>query len=262
MRGCEIGNDRDGREGWRDFRCVHPGNRATPPFAQPSREQDGGTLLLEHDMGEDRLRADHELYCHLLRGGFAGKDWDVFAAALFNYGYQVLRAWIHSGQMFTKARCSRMGPSIPLDVAEELAIETLGEALGGFRDDVLIPGRWDPTLGASLTTYFTGCCILRFPNVYRRHLRSDERWSKALAGADQACSTDDRGNLADPAAQVDLTASVLEELRQLPTKTGEIVVLRDMGYTHSEIAEITGLTIGAIEARMYRLGHRPRKQHD
>ncbi len=57
-----------------------------------------------------------------------------------------------------------------------MAGEVVTVALAPFRDEVLLPGLWDPAKGASLTTYFVGQCILRFPNVYRSWLAHLEEY--------------------------------------------------------------------------------------
>lgn len=239
---------------------------ATEPGESPKPEPDPPRHphpTTPKEAGPDRasLQADNELLGRLARAGFAGKEWDTFTAVLFDYGYQVVRAWICSGRMFTRCRCRlpRHGP-ISIDVADELAMDTLAEAIPGFRDEVLIPGKWDPEGGAALTTFFIGFCTLRFPNVYRQRYRSDERWTKAIAGADQQSRSDDRGRFADPANQVDLTARLLEAMSRLPTKTQEILILREIGYDNTEIAELTGLTVGAVESRVDRLSRRRRQK--
>lgn len=231
-----------------------PGSDDVPTSGASPTDRRRRLRPLRTDPDQAYVQRDHDLYQMLARSGFAGKDWDAFATVLYTLGFQALRASIYSGRMFTQ--CGWRLPRavlLSVDVAEELATDTLAEAIPGFRNQVLVAGRWSPDGGATLKTFFLGYCALQFPNVYRRRLRSDERWAKAVAGADLEYRRDDRGRFADPATQVDLAASLLDAMSKLPVKTREILVLKEMGYGHAEIAELTGLTIKAIESRLDRL---------
>ena len=107
--------------------------------------------------------------------GFEGEAWDKVAAALIDYGFQVMRAWVVTGEVFKKmtekGRVYRDPPrsGIPRDDALMLAEDTVADAIVNFRDRVLKRGIWDPSRGANLTTFFIGNCLLyQFPNLYRR----------------------------------------------------------------------------------------------
>jgi hypothetical protein len=123
----------------------------------------------------ERLAGDAELFEGLRKAGFRGEEWDFFANELARYGLAVIGGWIRRGLM--KARCAEkriqvpsLPPSAQQDDSVVLAIagETVALALDRFRDDVLIPGVWDPAKGASLRTFFIGQCLRRYGNVVQR----------------------------------------------------------------------------------------------
>lgn len=131
---------------------------------------DGGAAM-PHEQDRRQLAA-------LQDGGFRGPEWDRFATTLAGYGFQVMVAWIETGQVFDrlqeKTRHIRLKPpsdgrALSGDVAEELAVETVGRALRAFRT-VLEQQGWSASRGASLHTFFIGRCLFRFPAVYRRWL--------------------------------------------------------------------------------------------
>lgn len=124
----------------------------------------------------------------------------------------------------------------------------VAEAIAAFRKDVLIPGTWDPSKGASLRTYFIGNCKLRFANVYRRWI-SETRGIPIDDGTIRAELEHQR------AARVPV--EVTAELRRLAPRLRDgtierINALGAVGYTKAEIAAIDGTTEGAINARLYR----------
>ena len=133
-----------------------------------------------------RLRADAELLGRLNTDGFRGPGWGRFVDVLVEYGCAVLTAWTATGAIYghvaRQARIRLEEPPVEItpEDAEDLAAETVADALGRFRDRVLAVGRWDPRRGASLATYWIGYCILRFPDVYRRWLTAQRRWHPIL----------------------------------------------------------------------------------
>lgn len=208
-----------------------------------------------------RLLADIELLNDARAEGFKGPRFAELARALVEYGYQVLGAWIRTGVIFQKvgekgasrylAGHERRVPKA-LDAAE-LTNDVVAEGLVAFIDEVLRPGQWDHTKGAALTTYFVGQCVLRFPKIYIEWLRATKRFEScrsldAIARLELPSSRpyDDpeyvaliRGRLAEG------RASTSETLRA-------ILLLREEGYSHPEIAEVLGISVGAIESRLHR----------
>jgi hypothetical protein len=142
-----------------------------------------------------------------------------------------------------------------LDDRQELAMEVVARALVFFREHALVAGKWTPTGGANITTFFAGACIAVFPNVCRAWLKEYEM--------DQGCDRLDLGqldHLLDPragvgpeerACQVDLFETALkaagtDRLRRALAS----VVLTDAQY--SEIAENEGTSEDAIKQLFYR----------
>ncbi|MGH2657485.1 MAG: hypothetical protein ACRDIZ_12445 [Actinomycetota bacterium] len=94
------------------------------------------------------------------------------------YAYQVLLAWILTGEVFGK--CLAQGlrglgagdqPRMQRQDAEELAYDVVGQAVVAFRDRVLKPGRWAAEAGATLKTFFVGQVLIQFIPIYKSWLR-------------------------------------------------------------------------------------------
>lgn len=195
----------------------------------------------------ERLAADQDLLLDLQLTGFTGRPWEHFATVLAKYGFPIMVAWITSLTVF--AECQRKGIPIkapPGDTwalrrdAEDLAIDVVARAINRFRDEVLIPGRWDSRMGASLKTYFVGQCLLRFRDVYRNWCRDDAR---RQVPHDRAALLTEVGRNAEgsDAAGVALTHVRLEEgLQALDPRTRTVLLLREQGYSYEEIAQRLG----------------------
>jgi len=155
-----------------------PGAKPPPLDAASRLEPETGDVFdteEERQRAEhvDRLLADANLVADLTAAGYEGKEWQLAAEELTRYGFDVLCSWMRKGTIYNKCaqknRPVKRAPEGALDQAEieSLAGETVTHALRFFRETVLKPGRWDPAKGASITTFFVGQCILRFPEVYR-----------------------------------------------------------------------------------------------
>lgn len=198
----------------------------------------------------DRLAADVQLRDRLMFSGYAGRDWETFRGALAAYGVQVLVAWCITGKIFVECQrinftIRRRRSTITLDDAMELAGETVAEALVFFREEVLIPGKWDPAKGASLKTFFVGACKLRFPGVYRR-------WEREY----RPVSTDgDTDKIQDHAAsnKPDFLLLLRQELESIPDQVvRQGLVLEATGFTRAEIAEVLECSEKTVENRILR----------
>jgi DNA-directed RNA polymerase specialized sigma24 family protein len=214
----------------------------------------------------DRLKrriGDSRLLARLSENGFEGIEYEIFADDLARYAIPVLRGWMYSGYIFFLAakRGYRLAPSdAELDqlrrdsaLRDELAIMTVAKALRFFRSRALLAGGWTVDGGASLTTYFTGSCVFVFPNEFRRHRRTQQRWREQDL-------LDNRGFIAaasaaqDPAGIVAGNLWVEGCLDQLDERARAIVELRMDDYSQAEIVEMLGETsIRAIEGVLYRL---------
>ena len=199
--------------------------------------------------------------------GFEGRAWREVSGALIDYGFQVMRAWIVTGQIFSKMAAKGRkvpdppGRGIPREDALVLAQDTVADAIVDFRDRVLKRGLWDPSKGASLTTFFIGnCLIYQFPNLYRNWRREYLRASRYEAieneGERDHPALKLRSN-DDPAHEVvaaDHTDRVVIKILEPVTDNTnrEILILRSEGFGIDEIAEALGLDYGAVESRLYR----------
>jgi DNA-directed RNA polymerase specialized sigma24 family protein len=123
----------------------------------------------------DRLAGDADLVSALREQGFEGPDWDFVVNELVKYGIAVLGGWVRRGVI--KSKCAQKGIRVPetpehirsnSQALEDIVAETVAEAIVYFRDDVLVPGVWDPSKGAALKTFFIGQCMKRYANVLRR----------------------------------------------------------------------------------------------
>ena len=197
--------------------------------------------------------------------GFEGETWKEVAAALVDYGFQVMRAWVVTGEVFRrmreKGRAYSDPPSggIPRDEALVLAQDTVADAIVDFRDRVLRQGIWNPSKGANLTTFFIGNCLLfQFPKLYRSWRRDYERARRQETNlSDAGFPVPETPAKEDPAHKVvtdDHTRRTLEDtLGSIRNHTNKaIVVLDGEGYGIDEIAETLGLSYKAVEARLYR----------
>lgn len=201
-----------------------------------------------------RLEADRDLVYELSLHRYEGALWQRFAKALAEYGFQVIKAWIATGRMFLE--CKRKG--FGLDVAQrgharddvvDLAGETVAVSLAAFRDKVLIPGKWDPTRGASLRTFFIGQCVYQFPNIYRHWCREALTPAMpAVMGMMETSST----------PRMETMIDLKREFLALPSNdVRHLLVLREMGYSAEEVAKRTGTSKRSVESRLHR--HRAQK---
>lgn len=91
-----------------------------------------------------RLHADVELHQQLADEDFEGLRWDRFVEALVEFAFPVLTTWIVSGAIRKHVARNALvlleGPRSPItqEDAEDLASETIADALGSFRDRVLL----------------------------------------------------------------------------------------------------------------------------
>lgn len=205
----------------------------------------------------DRLAADAELVRILREQGFAGPDYNYAARELVRYGVAVLTRWLLTEEVYpillTRFRIGleRPRPALQKDEALSLAGEVVAVALHHFRADVLIPNKWTPSKGASLTTFFVGQCLLRLPNVHRRWLREsrdafyselDERERQHYALGQVSNRT---RNIEDDVITELIGAAHLNAVRSVNAR--KAFVYSACGYSQAEIANILGTTDKAVE---------------
>jgi DNA-directed RNA polymerase specialized sigma24 family protein len=202
-----------------------------------------------------RLQADCELRDALASQEFTGPAYAVFEEELASYGHQVMTAWLATGQIFALCRqagLNLMTLPIPLSEREDLAQETVAEALRTFKRAALQQGGWRPEGGASLRTFFTGALFRQFANIWKKRLRA--RVPLAEPSLDTLPSdTESPGpGPADTALQRDEIRRGLAEITNDRTRVA--LVLTEDGYEQEEIAEILGpdVTPRAVEGYLRR----------
>jgi DNA-directed RNA polymerase specialized sigma24 family protein len=241
-----------------------PTDRAVPeewlddPRLQPERE------VLQ------RLEGDIELVSDLIVAGYQGPPWRRFANALAAYALPVIKGWLRTGIIYERCRQKRLGlflprgpiPELAKEDIEEIAQETIVAALSGFREEVLIPGLWDPRKRASLTTFFIGQCLIRFVAVFRKTVGEIRRRRAAeYSHPDLIERLRPISNAADPERTAIIRQLLDQERKKLPKVTVDILKLQADGFTQEEIAEMLEMSVGAVESRLYR--HRfVRRQED
>jgi RNA polymerase sigma-70 factor (ECF subfamily) len=190
--------------------------------------------------------------------GFSGPQWSVVEDALIDYGYQLMTKLLGTGVIFQ--RCSEHGlrlcsADIPPVEQDDLAQETVVEALRVFKDSFAKGKGWDPTGGANLRTFFARGLLLQFANIWRKRLRSKPVGSEI--------TLDELADL--PAADLGPHEAFVQrdEIRRgladvSSKRTRAALVLTADGYEQEEIADILGVTPRAVEGYLRR--HRKRAQ--
>lgn len=211
-----------------------------------------------------------ELVSELILSGYTGPKYDRFANALAAYGFQVIRSWIRTGLILQRCREKGLGlylprgatPELTEEDIEDITQETLVKALRAFKDEVLVPGVWDHTKGATLKTYFIGQCLIRFANVYRTAVGRLGRQRLAEFHLPTEGALDNlKGTTPDPEMTQIRRSEIRRAARQIKSPvTREILFLLSQGHTQAEVAEMLGLTIKAVESRLLRHRNDLRKE--
>ena len=214
----------------------------------------------------DRLAGDADLVTDLRHQGFQGDDWDFFVNELARYGIAVVGGWIRRGVMAAKCAEKQIRvPSLPdwvsndREAVDDIATETVAEALNHFRDDVLVPCVWDPAKGAALKTFFVGQCMRRYANVVRRWLKHDQQARNELA-------TDDVDVLhpgailgvEDDAIRSVTAQRILEGVSS--ERAARALAMDACGYSNAEIAADLGASLDAVSSLLKRARAEIRKQ--
>lgn len=242
-----------------------PGPSATTPTKVGSTRpvaQSGSTAVPDPDeLAEHtaRLQADCELRGALAAEGFAGPAYGEFADDLASYGYEVMMAWLATGQIFDRCRQAGLGLKVlpvPVGDREDLAQDTVAAALNAFKRQGLQQGGWRPGGGASLRTYFTGALCQQFANTWKKWLRT--RVIPIVVPLEAVPPA-----LASPVPGPDEIAVQRDEIRRGLDKienerTRAALVLAEDGYEQEEIAELLGPTVTARAVEGYLRRHRLR----
>ena len=206
----------------------------------------------DHDVEAERLErllADRDLITRLEYSNYADAEWEQVATEFARYGISVIKSWIGKGTIYRKLREKRLGgvPEAPPDwfnddVVWDLTADTVMAALHWFKDNVLIPHRWNPERpggAASLKTFFIGQCLFQFRPVFRRWYRAESTRRRHVVAVDPA----DPELLGRPGRdRVDRAIIAREEateaLAQINGDHAQRAFVMDAaGMTHAEIAE-------------------------
>jgi hypothetical protein len=214
----------------------------------------------------DRLAGDAELVATLRAAGFAGQDWDFFVEELARYGIAVISGWLRAGVMQAKCAEKRIRvPALPetarrdVETLNEIALETVAEALNHFRDDVLVPGVWDPNRGAALKTFFVGQCMKRYANVVRRAIKHDLTRAEEIPTGDFAAL--DIGRVTGVEDDVIRTITAQNILRGAgDERAARALALDACGFSNAEIAADLNTTLDGSSSLIKRARARIRKQ--
>jgi DNA-directed RNA polymerase specialized sigma24 family protein len=215
-------------------------------------------MTSEHGGPEEVPHADAALRDRLQTVGCAGPLWERVAAQFARYGWSVMTAWLATrviaGKCQEKGRPVELPDDWTLDDQQDLVATAVAHGLDSFRQ-ALLADRWKPEKGASLRTYFLGGCVLAFPNALRQW-ENDRRRYRDAAGAwarePAACVP-----AAEPAGMVDALNALASLISDESERDQAIRRLCFDGYTPAEIAEILGMTPGAVNTALYRMRRRP-----
>jgi Sigma-70, region 4 len=216
------------------------------------------------------LGGDKRLHDELASQQFHGLLHERFEDELVRYALAVLNAWLISGTVFEHLRSRGVGLETDdytlkllrddSDERQGLADAVVAAALPDFRRRALRDGGWASTGQASLTTYFMGTCLWKFPNEYRR-FNTDLRRNQLARPSGEDILLDEQPGHAQPVdAQAVDKIGLSADLAEHPPRTQAAVILALYGYTQIEIAELLDATEKAVEGRLFRWRKREKKR--
>jgi DNA-directed RNA polymerase specialized sigma24 family protein len=235
-----------------------PGTDVDPARLEPNEGYNGGSgELIVGWLGDPelaaerehlrRLVADEELLLEQQLHGFDGRAWDKFAQEMARYGVAIMSSWIRRGVIYGRVNAlthfglGRLEGWPDSETSDDLSADTVVDALDYFREQVLRPGRWQSSRGASLGTFFIGQCLYRFANLYRSALRAEitRREGEYVTGELPPETFDPiKGIEHAVIAKHDLA----DALTQVSTERArKALFLHTAGHTYQEIAEQLGL---------------------
>lgn len=198
----------------------------------------------------ERLAGDCELYEVLREQGFQGRDYDDFEIELMGYGFACIKKWMLTGELLSKCREKlnfvptdeevRLDLLTP-DEAEEIAQDIVVQSVLEFREDALVGGKWSPTRGASLKTFFVGRCLMEACKVLKQRARELERTALYI----QEVEDDKLLELPSREMPLETQFELDDELRHvaglLSLKELEVSRLHAEGFSAKEIADGLGM---------------------
>jgi hypothetical protein len=246
--------------------------------AQPGGQQEGRPAEAGADAETDqamarRLTEDAAEVTRLADAGFAGRPYQDFEERLIRYSKALLTAWLLSGEIFARCRAKGMGlpgpARLPTDEdCGDMAADTLVDGLRDFRRRALVEGGWRPEGGAPLDRSFVDGLLEPFANVYRGWNVQAQREVDELMRRDPEATEADMEQIAadpgtsDPQEIVMRRSAVKEALASLADNTARVLLLHQLGYGPSEIAELMDMTPPAVEETLRRHRSNSRSKED
>lgn len=216
----------------------------------------------------ERLAGDRELYEILREEGFQGKNYDDFEIELMGYGFACIKKWILTKELL--AKCDEKLNFVPkeedarldlltADEAEEIAQDIVVESVLGFREDALVGGKWSPTGGASLKTFFVGRCLIEACKVLDHRARALKRAARYIEEVEE----DELLELPSRDTPLETQFELDDELRRvaglLSDKELEVARLHSEGLSAKEIADRLGMIPRNVNKALERVRAKARK---
>lgn len=219
----------------------------------------------------ERLAGDRELYEVLREQGFQGRDYEDFEIELVGYGFACIKKWILTKELLAKCREKldfvpddedvRLDLLTP-DEAEEIAQDIVVQSVLEFREDALVGGKWSPTGGASLKTFFVGRCLMEACKVLNRRAKELKKTARYL----QEVEEDELLQLPSREMTLETQFELDDELRRvaglLSDKELEVARLRAEGLSAKEIANELGTLPSSVNKALERVRAKARKHRN
>ncbi len=130
-------------------------------------------------------------------------------------------------------------PDDAADVLQETLL-AVAKHIGEFRGESSLP-TWLFQIARSF-------CIKK-----RRRRKGQPEKSESLSNIDEAAMSDRGPSPEQTASGKELEAMLHDALRSLPAPAREVIVLRDVeGLTAPEVAEVIGVSVGAVKSKLHR----------
>ncbi|MCT1817626.1 sigma-70 family RNA polymerase sigma factor [Corynebacterium propinquum] len=219
----------------------------------------------------ERLAGDRELYEVLREQGSQGRDYDDFEIELMGYGFACIKKWILTRELLSK--CQEKLRFVPAeeevrldlltpDETEEIAQDIVVEAVLGFRKDALVGGKWSPTGGASLKTFFVGRCLIEACKAMEQRARELERTTRYIQEVEDAELLELPSRKMSLETQFELDDELRRVAGLLSAKELEVTRLHAVGLSAKEIADRLGMFPRNVNKTLERTRAKARKHRN
>ncbi|MFE1764043.1 hypothetical protein ACFW81_07480 [Streptomyces angustmyceticus] len=208
-----------------------------------------------------RLEQDEELYAQLQHSNFNELLLKPLRDDLYVYGWRCLRAWMCDGSI--TARCAKLDVALSTfpseveamrrrgDLRDELAVDTLVQAMERFVRVALRQGEWNPHRGSTMRTYFVNGCLHQFRETFKKW---SVRYRKHLFEVSASVlHLEERGEVGfdEVVMQREALGTILRHANKEAAAICALIL--HGGATHKEIGAELGMTSRAVEGQMRRL---------